>query len=137
MWGRMASRMASCGRLAIGPGGRVVSAASLRRALELRGVAVWTDSRELTSGDLLPPAVQAAIKNAPHFVVLLSPNARGSKWVMKEVRYALEVRKKRTDGYKVIPILLDGFELTELELWFPEEPVAERIGGVFSTSGDT
>src|SRR5260370_5271449 len=94
--------------------------ASLRQQLELRGVTVWADSRELTAGDSLTRAVKTAIKKARHFVVLLSPNARGSKWVIEEVRYALKVRKTRTDGYKVIPILLDGFDLAELALWFPE-----------------
>lgn len=47
--------------------------------------------------------------------------------MIEEVRYALKVRKKRTDGYKVIPVLLGDFGLTELAVWFGEEPVAERI----------
>jgi tetratricopeptide (TPR) repeat protein len=110
--------------------------ARLRQALGLHGVDVWVDSRQLTPGDLLTPAVEDAIEKAPHFFVVLSPSARSSKWVMKEVRYALKVRKKRTDGYKVIPILLDGFDLAELDLWFPEEPIAERIdagpGGIMN-----
>lgn len=53
----------------------------------------------------------------------------------KEISKALKVEKKRKDdGYRVIPILLPGIEPSALENWFDEEPVGVRIelniGGV-------
>ena len=112
----------------------------LREALEARGVAVWADSRELAPGDNLEPEIQKAIEEARHFLVVLGPQTQNSRWVRKEIKHALKVRKKRGDAYRVIPLLLPGVEPSALELWFGKEPVAARVspkpGGVEQTLPD-
>lgn len=101
--------------------------AGIRQALESLGLGVWTDSRQLTGGDELEPAIRTAIDDSRHLVAVLSPRAVNSRWVAKEIQYALKVKKKRTDGFKVVPILLDGIEPGALPLWFQEEPVAVMV----------
>lgn len=101
--------------------------AKIREALESLGLGAWTDSRQLTGGDELEPDILKAIDDARHLVAVLSLNAVNSCWVLKEIQYALEVKKKRTDGFKVVPLLLDGIEPAALRLWFHEEPAAIKI----------
>lgn len=98
--------------------------AEIRQALEGRGFEVWTDSQRLSGGDQLDPTIRRAIEDASHFLAVLSVHAVNSAWVAKEITYALRVQKKRTDGYKVIPLLLDDIQPSALPLWFGEEPVA-------------
>ena len=101
----------------------------IRKALEGQGLTVWVDSRELTGGDDLGDEVFEQIEAAGHFMVVLSPAVINSKWVDKEIKHALKVQKRRSDGYKVIPILLDGVEPSALHLWFGKKDVlAVRIG---------
>ncbi len=78
----------------------------LRAALADHGVDAWIDSRELLSGSLLDPEIKKAIEDASAFAVVVSTDALQSKWVGKELRYALEVRKQRGQNhYPVIPLL--------------------------------
>jgi tetratricopeptide (TPR) repeat protein len=103
----------------------------LQRALDDFGAVAWTDSRRLCGGDLLWSTIHPAIENADAFVVVVSPHSLQSKWVGKELRHALEVRKRRAD-YRVIPLSLDGTRLGVLEEDFGEEPVyipVSREGG--------
>jgi hypothetical protein len=58
---------------------------------------------------------------------VLSPNTINSPWVRREIQKALEVEKRRkADGYRVIPLLLPGVEPSALALWFDEEPVGVK-----------
>ncbi len=101
----------------------------IRKSLEGLGLPVWVDSRELSGGDNLTRKTLKQIEQARHFVVVLSPAVINSAWVDKEIKHALKVQKGRTDGYKVIPILLDGVKPAALHHWFGKnEPVAIRIG---------
>ena len=80
---------------------------------------VWIDSRELRGGDLLWPVIQQAIDEASAYAVLVSTDGLQSKWVGKELRYALEVQKQRgKDQYPVIPLSLNGTQLGVLEEFF-------------------
>jgi len=114
--------------------------AEIRIALGRAGVEVWADSQRLSGGDLLEPRIREAIETAQHFIAVLSTPAINSTWVAREVKYALEVQKKRTDGFKVIPVLLPPIEPSALGLWFGEEPVAVRIqvgpGGIAAAMPD-
>ncbi len=103
--------------------------AEVRKALEGQGLPVWVDSRELSAGDELKKGVFERIERARHFMVVLSPAVINSEWVDKEIKHALKVQKDRSDGYKVIPILLDGVQPPALSRWFGEyEPLAVHIG---------
>lgn len=75
------------------------------------------------------------MEEARQVIVVLSPNTINSPWVRKEIHTALKVeRKRKDDGYRVIPLLLDGIEPATLEIWFGKEPVGVRVevktGGV-------
>jgi tetratricopeptide (TPR) repeat protein len=102
--------------------------AELRQALEALHLQVWVDSRDLVGGSKLAPKIEAAIEEASHVLVVLSPNTVNSPWVRREIQKALEVEKKRQgDGYRVIPLLLSGISPRALGTWFDEEPLAVPI----------
>ena len=99
----------------------------LRRALELLGVRVWADSRQLRGGSKLAAEIDEAIESARQFVAVISANTVESPWVRKEIRKALEVEARRkAEGYRVVPVLM-GLGPRALELWFEEEPVAVPV----------
>ncbi len=102
---------------------------------------VWVDSRELRGGDPLWPEIQKAIEDASAFSVVVSSEGMQSKWIGKELRFALEVQKKRgRDKYPVIPLSLDGTKLGVLEEFFGEEPkyipVRSTAGGIEEAMND-
>ncbi len=100
--------------------------ADLRRRLEAHRLPVWVDSRNLRGGDRLNPAIEQAIREAEHFLVVLSPRTVNSPWVRQEIRQAEAVARERED-FRVVPLLLDGIEPSALELWFEEEPVGVKV----------
>jgi tetratricopeptide (TPR) repeat protein len=107
----------------------------LRAALDDLGRYGWIDSRELRGGDPLWPEIERAIEEASAFVVVVSPDGLQSKWVGKEVRCALELRKARgKESFPVVPLSLNGTKLGVLEDFFGEEPayipVSSDAGGV-------
>jgi hypothetical protein len=93
----------------------------LRETLELQGQVSWVDSREMSGGDALWSKVEAAIRSARHFLVVLTVDALSSDWVQRETRLALQVAQERTDGYKVISVVLPGVRLGLLNLLFPQD----------------
>jgi tetratricopeptide (TPR) repeat protein len=95
----------------------------LRETLELHGQLPWVDSRELTGGDDLRARIESSIRSARHFLAVISLDALGSEWVQDEVRIALDEAQRRTDGYKVISVVLPGVQPGHLNLLFPREPV--------------
>lgn len=101
--------------------------AALRQALEALRIEVWVDSRNLSGGSKLAPEIENAVETARHFVVVLSPNTVNSPWVRREIKKALEVQKSRTDGYRVVPLLLPGITPGALGNWFEEEPVGVSV----------
>jgi tetratricopeptide (TPR) repeat protein len=96
----------------------------LRVALADYGQDAWIDSRELRGGDLLWLEIRKAIEDASAYAVVISTDGLQSKWVGKELRYALDLRKQRgKDKFPVIPLSLNGTKLGVLEEFFGEEPV--------------
>ena len=107
----------------------------LQQALRDLGQDVWIDSRELRGGDPLWSEIQKAIEEASAYAVLVSTDALQSKWVGKELRYALDVQKLRgRDEFPVIPLSLNDTRLGVLEEFFGEEPiyipVSSDAGGI-------
>ena len=120
----------------------------LREILELHGELPWVDSRELTGGDDLKANIERSIRTARHFLVVISIDALSSEWVQREVGIALEEAQQRTDGYKVISVVLPGVQAGILKLLFPVEPVhifiedtptglSEAIPKIFGLSGNS
>lgn len=100
----------------------------LRRALEGLGLRTWVDSRELAGGSKLEPEIERAVEDARQFIAVISTNTINSPWVRKEIQKALEVeRRRKGEGYRVVPLLLPGVEPSALGLWFDEEPVGVRV----------
>lgn len=107
----------------------------LRQALADHKVGAWIDSRELLPGGLLEPDIKKAIHDSSAFAVVVSPDGLQSKWVGKELRYALEIQKQRgRDKFPVIPLSLDDTKLGVLEEFFDGEPlyipVNSAAGGI-------
>ena len=107
----------------------------LRAALANHGQAGWIDSRELRGGDPLWSEIEQAIEAASAYAVVVSTDALQSKWVGKELHYALNLRDKRgKENFPVIPLSLNGTKLGVLEEFFGEEPVyipvSSDAGGV-------
>ncbi len=101
---------------------------SLRQALEFSGLRPWADSRELAPGDLLQPEIETAIRSSSAFVVVVSGNTFRSKWVKKELDFALALQKEcGPDAYRLVPLLLDEQTVGALTWMFPEEPVAVQV----------
>jgi hypothetical protein len=102
--------------------------ADLRRALEGLGLPVWVDSRNLRGGSKLRPEIETAIGEARQVIVVLSLQTVNSPWVRREINAALRVEKRRkNEGYRVIPLLLPGMKPAALGNWFDEEPVAVPV----------
>ena len=72
------------------------------RLLESAGFSVWTDEGLEPGTDRWQTAIENAIERTQCTVVLLSPDAKQSRWVSIEVSYAQEL------GRRVFPILLSG-----------------------------
>ncbi|MEZ5454213.1 MAG: toll/interleukin-1 receptor domain-containing protein [Thiothrix sp.] len=98
----------------------------LRIKLELHGVAVWVDSRNLRGGDKLRPEIEEAIRTARHFLVVISPNTINSDWVFDEIEIAEQVQQANPD-YRAIPLMLPGITPKALKRYFNEEPAGEKI----------
>ena len=90
----------------------------LRMALEQHKQSTWIDCRHLTAGDALVDNITDAIADARHFLVLLSFDALGSDWVQQEISIALQAAKQRSDGFKVIPVMLPGIVAGHLKPLF-------------------
>jgi hypothetical protein len=100
--------------------------ADLRRRLGAHRLPVWVDSRQLRGGDKLNPAIEQAIRAAGHCLVVLSPRTVNSPWVRREIRLAEALARER-EGFRVVPLLLDGIKPGALALWFDEEPLGVRV----------
>jgi hypothetical protein len=81
----------------------------LKRAqgLQATGLETFIDVLKLRPGDIWNPKVFAAIDESDLFVVIWSNNARDSKWVKKEARYALK-RYKQCGSPDFRPIPVEG-----------------------------
>jgi tetratricopeptide (TPR) repeat protein len=100
---------------------------ALGKSLEIQGFEPWIDSRRLAGGEKLELKIKQAIEQARAFIVVLSLNAINSPWILKEIKYALKVKKEQGEDYPVIPILLEGVEPGALNLYFEEGPVGIKI----------
>jgi TIR domain len=71
--------------------------------LEAHGVRCWYD-HQIVAGDQFLQLIQKKIDACAAFVVVLTPEALGSPWVIRELAYALEV------GRPVLPLLLSDVD---------------------------
>ena len=82
--------------------------------LKESGFEVWDPDREIMPGDNWAEKVAQALQESNAMVVLLTPDALQSKWVLHEIEYALGA-----EGYsqRLIPVAVGGTEkLLEKEI---------------------
>ena len=92
--------------------------------LRNHGVPVWYSPTNIQTADEWHDSIGAALGRCDWFLVLLSPSSVESKWVKRELSYAL--RHSRYDGH-VLPVVLatceyeklswtlDGFQMANLD----------------------
>lgn len=97
-------------------------AQDLRLALETSRLEVWPDVRRLRGDNRLLPEVRWAIEQAQQVIVVLSLNTGDSAWLRREIELAQETERRRTDAYRVIPVLLPGVDPDLLDRWFTPAP---------------
>lgn len=107
----------------------------LREVLADHGVYSWIDSRQLAGGDPLEPKIKKALDDSSAYAVLISPASLQSKWVAKELQYAIQLQKARgKEKFPVIPLALNGTKLGAFEVFFDTEPifiaVSSAAGGI-------
>ncbi len=100
---------------------------ALRKSLESEGLDIRTDSRESAPGDELEYETKQAIEQARAFIVVIGPETINSLRALKETKYALEVRDKGRDDYKVIPLIREGVKVAALSTFFGRKPVGTKI----------
>jgi predicted regulator of Ras-like GTPase activity (Roadblock/LC7/MglB family) len=74
----------------------------VRDDLRERGLSVWTDENLEPGTPSWKSAIQTAIENAGSLVALLSPEAKQSPWVDRELEYA------RVQNVRIFPVLIRG-----------------------------
>jgi len=74
----------------------------VHKALEKRGLSVWVDDRGIAPGVAWQEAIQEAIECACCIVVILSPDAKNSRYVNRELSYA------GSQGKRIFPVLARG-----------------------------
>jgi formylglycine-generating enzyme required for sulfatase activity len=107
-------------------------ARKLTEDLKRQGVDVRLDRDELVGGQLWRPAIEKAIRDASHFIALLSSRSVDRRgFVQKELRVALDVLEEHSDlSSYLIPVRLDECELSHSALaelhWVDLFPDFER-----------
>ena len=110
-----------------------VLAARVSEALENNGLEVWDPDRELLPGDNWAGEIARALEESNAMVVLLTPAAAGSRWVKREIEYALGAKNFTN---RLIPVVVgdrDQFPKNEMPWivrkmrWFNlEDPEADH-----------
>ena len=92
----------------------------VQKALEKRGLSVWVDDRGISPGTIWQEAVQEAIDNACVVVVILSPDAKESRYVNRELNYADNQKKPifpilaRGNSKNAVPFVLSGIQYVNI-----------------------
>lgn len=111
-----------------------------RDALRAANVAVWTDESIAVGAPLWKDAIEKAIENAGCLLVILSPDAKQSIWVKRELDYAAAhsvpitpVLGRGTDAESV-PFSLAGSQYVDLSTSF-ENNIGKAINAVKTQMG--
>jgi hypothetical protein len=92
----------------------------VQKALEKRGLSVWVDDRGIAPGESWQEAVQEAIDKACVVVVILSPDAKESRYVNRELNYADNQKKRifpilaRGSAKNAIPFIISGIQYVSI-----------------------
>jgi hypothetical protein len=92
----------------------------VQKALEKRGLTVWVDDRGISPGVSWQEAVQDAIDDACVVVVILSPDAKESRYVNRELNYADNQKKRifpilaRGNSKNAVPFIVSGIQFVNI-----------------------
>lgn len=75
--------------------------------LKEKGHKIWMDKDRILGGAKYPQEIAAGIGASDFILLLISKNSIGSKWVEREIYYALSKNKK------IVPLLMDFAEIPE------------------------
>jgi hypothetical protein len=92
----------------------------VRRLLEIlrqEGICYWYSETDIPAGADWHDEIGRALKACDRFLIILSPNAVGSVWVKRELRYAL--RRYRQDN-RIVPVLYRDCKLERLSWVLPD-----------------
>ena len=76
--------------------------AHLYKELRIKGINTFSDDDKLERGQVISPALVAAIKNSMFSIIVLSENYASSRWCLEELVKILECKESR--GQRVLPI---------------------------------
>ncbi|MBU6352276.1 MAG: SUMF1/EgtB/PvdO family nonheme iron enzyme [Chloroflexi bacterium] len=109
---------------------------TVEAALRKAGLSVWIDEGLEPSTPSWTDAIEEAVAQAMAMVVLLSPAAKESKWVKKEVTLA------QRKGKQIYPLLVDGdedsavlFQLIDVQWVDGRQRLQEAVGRVLAQMG--
>ena len=121
-------------------------AETVRNVLEKNGLSCWMAPRDIPGGSNYTKEIPIAIRNCKVFVLILSKNAQGSHWVLKELDSAVNC------GKVILPFMLEdcilndefNFLLTGAQRYAAYQKKAEametligRIRGILDAPGYT
>ena len=86
-------------------------AGRLAHVLAAHSVPVWYSPRSIVGAQQWQDEIGAALARCDCFLLLLSPNSVRSKWVKRELLYALQ--DERYDGH-ILPLLFRSCDLAAL-----------------------
>ena len=81
----------------------------LAKRLEGEGFTVARDEVVLKPGDLLVHAIEQAIRDSAHSILVFSPASVASGWVQQE--YAALMQRSIEHGVRFIPVIIEDVEL--------------------------
>ena len=83
----------------------------MAKTLIAHGIPVWYSSKSIATAAEWLDEIGLALRRCDWFVVLLSPASVASKWVKRELSYAL--RHSQYDGH-VIPVMVKACDYEQL-----------------------
>lgn len=83
--------------------------------LEVRGVDVWRDSKDIQVGDSIVEKIEEGIERSQYFCLVLSEASVERSWILREYRTALN-RQLATNGkaIRILPLHIDNCQIPEL-----------------------
>lgn len=85
----------------------MAQAETVRNVLETNGLSCWMAPRDIPGGSNYTKEIPIAIRNCKVFVLILSKNAQGSHWVLKELDSAVNA------GKVILPFMLEDCTLND------------------------
>ncbi|HEX9460306.1 MAG TPA: toll/interleukin-1 receptor domain-containing protein [Thermoanaerobaculia bacterium] len=97
----------------------------LARVLRGDGLSIWFSEQDIRGAAQWHDEIGAALARCDWMIVILSPAAIASRWVKREVTYAIE--EPRFDG-RIIPLRISACRAKDLSWVLPQIQTIDFIG---------